>query len=196
MEWTTTDTIALAKHSCSQCHGLGLRGGDGTSDEPCNCVLRTIFRTCYARFRHCASKEKHISHASVEFVAGREGKFSWGRKDEEYIADFCLVSRRALEDYQYRIFKFHFLLEADWKLCTRRLNIDRGNFFHEVYRIEQKLGRVFRELEPYGLYPLDEYFHGPRYVPARDWGFRSAGMSLPLAASRGALRAPLLARIA
>jgi hypothetical protein len=30
-----------------------------------------------------------------------------------------------------------------------------------VYRIEQKLGRVFRELEPYSLFPLDEYFHGP-----------------------------------
>jgi hypothetical protein len=38
--------------------------------------------------------------------------------------------------------------------------MDRGNFFHEVYRIEQRLGRVFRELQPYGLYPLDEYFGG------------------------------------
>jgi hypothetical protein len=30
-----------------------------------------------------------------------------------------------------------------------------------VYRIEQKLGRVFRELEPYALFPVNEYFHGP-----------------------------------
>jgi len=29
-----------------------------------------------------------------------------------------------------------------------------------VYRIEQALGRIFRELKPYGLFPLDEYFHG------------------------------------
>ena len=61
-----------------------------------------------------------------------------------------------------RGFKYHFLLGADWKLCTRQLKIDRGNFFHAVYRIEQKLGRVFRELEPYPLYPLEEYFHGQR----------------------------------
>ena len=27
-----------------------------------------------------------------------------------------------------------------------------------VYRIEQKLGRAFRELKPYPLFPLDEYF--------------------------------------
>jgi hypothetical protein len=39
--------------------------------------------------------------------------------------------------------------------------MDRGNFFHAVYRIEQKLGRVFRELEPYSLFPVDDYFHGP-----------------------------------
>ena len=39
--------------------------------------------------------------------------------------------------------------------------MDRGMFFHAIYRIEQKLGRKFRELEPYALFPLDEYFHGP-----------------------------------
>ncbi|HXN46435.1 MAG TPA: hypothetical protein VN893_07325 [Bryobacteraceae bacterium] len=101
-----------------------------------------------------------MSKISLEFVAGRERNFSWGRKDEEYIADFVLVSRRTLSELEYKVFKFHFLLGADWKLCCRRLAIDRGNFFHAVYRIERTLGRVFRELEPYGLFPLDEYFHG------------------------------------
>ena len=48
----------------------------------------------------------------------------------------------------FRIFRFHFLLGADWKLCCRRLNIDRGTFFHAVYRIEQKLGRAYREIRP------------------------------------------------
>ena len=85
---------------------------------------------------------------------------TWGRKDEEYIADFCLISKRVLDEEEYRIFKFHYLLGADWKLCCRRLKMDRGNFFHAVYRIQQKLGRVFRELQPYALYPLDEYFGG------------------------------------
>jgi len=125
-------------------------------------VLRAIFRACYARFRYCATKEKHMSRTSAELIPGREGKLVWGRKDEEYVADFCLVSRRHLNDFEYKIFKYHFLLGADWKLCTRKLGIDRGNFFHAVYRIEQKLGRVFRELEPYGLFPIDEYFHGQR----------------------------------
>jgi hypothetical protein len=74
------------------------------------------------------------------------------------MADFVLVSRRTLDECEYSIFKFHFLLAADWRLCCRRLNMDRGIFFHSVYRIEEKLGRVFRELQPYGLFPLDQYF--------------------------------------
>jgi hypothetical protein len=56
------------------------------------------------------------------------------------------------------------MLGADWKLCSRKLGIDRGNFFHAIYRIEQKLGRVFRELQPYPLFPVDEYFQGPSRV--------------------------------
>jgi hypothetical protein len=76
------------------------------------------------------------------------------------MADFCLVSRRALDDFEHRIFRYHHLLGADWRLCCRQLHMDRGDFFHAVYRIEQKLGRVFAELEPYSLYPLREYFNG------------------------------------
>jgi hypothetical protein len=38
--------------------------------------------------------------------------------------------------------------------------LDRGTFFHSIYRIEQRLGRVFAELEPYALYPVSEYFGG------------------------------------
>jgi hypothetical protein len=36
--------------------------------------------------------------------------------------------------------------------------MDRGNFFHAIYRIERTLGKTFAELRPYPLYPLDEYF--------------------------------------
>ena len=109
-----------------------------------------------------------MSHVRLEIVGGQDRRQVWGRKDEEYIADFCLVSKRFLDEFEYKLFRFHFLLGADWKLCSRQLHIDRGNFFHAVYRIEQKLGRTFRELEPYPLYPLDEYFNGPsRFTPLR-----------------------------
>lgn len=160
MQWTRSETLALAQQSCSICYGLGLRPGRCGASTPCNCVFRAIFRACYARFRQCASKEKHISRVSLEANPGRQRRSVWGLKNEEFIADFCLVSRRVLEEDQYRIFKYHYLLGADWTLCCRKLKVDRGTFFHEVYRIEQKLGRTFRELEPHALFPLDEYFNG------------------------------------
>lgn len=167
MEWTRSHTLALAPNSCAFCRGLGLQIGR-RGDNACSCVLRAIFRACYARFRYCITKEKYMSRVSPEYSPGKDRTIAWGRKDEEYIADFCLVSRRALEEDEHKIFRFHFLLGADWKLCCRTMKMDRGNFFHAVYRIEQKLGKVFRELKPYPLYPLDEYFNGNiRRLPPR-----------------------------
>ena len=161
MEWTRSQTLALALPGCAQCRGSGLRLGKKADVSPCNCVLRSIFRICYDRFVRCVQQERHLSKVSLEPDRGRQRPGTWGRKDEEYIADFTLVARRTLDDAEHRLFRFHFILGADWKLCARWLGLDRGNFYHAVYRIEQKLGRVFRELEPYPLFPLDEYFHGP-----------------------------------
>jgi hypothetical protein len=130
-----------------------------------------------------------MSQARLEMVGGKERREIWGRKDEEFIADFCLVSKRVLEEYEYKVFRFHYLLGADWHVCCRRLNLDKGTFFHSIYRIEQKLGRVFRELQPYPLFPLDEYFGGSvrGRVPAEYENM----VSMPIPVRNGALRPPL-----
>jgi hypothetical protein len=53
-------------------------------------------------------------------------------------------------------------------MCCRRLGMEKGHFFHSLYRIEAKLGRYYRELEPYPLFPLEDYFHGGwKGVPAQ-----------------------------
>jgi hypothetical protein len=161
-EWNRSETIAVAKESCSQCHGLGLRARSASRrgpEAPCNCVLREIFRSCYARFRYCVEKEKHMSRVRLEIIGGRDRRAVWGRKDEEFIADFCLVSRRLLNEFEQKVFRFHFLLGADWKLICRKTGMNRGNFFHNLYRVQQKLGQTFSELRPYPLFPLDDYFY-------------------------------------
>jgi hypothetical protein len=157
-------------------------------------VLRGIFRACYGRFRHCCEKEKHLSKCSLEFKPGSNNRSTWGRKNEEYCADFILIARRVLTPEEYRIFNFHFLLGADWKLCCMRLKMDRGLFFHAIYRIQQTLGRTFRELEPYAWYPLDEYFDGgvrtadptPKEIASKVLPFPQPGSSMKVPLRRAA----------
>lgn len=166
--WTRSDTLAMALDSCTSCRGTGILVNSRAKMRPCNCVLRSIFRVCYNRFMQCSLKEKHMTKATLETGAGGNSQtYRWSRKDEEFVADFYLVSKRTLDPQEWDIFRFHFLLGADWRLCCRRLNMDRGQFFHSVYRIEQKLGRTFKELEPYALFPVDQYFGG--YAVQSDW---------------------------
>jgi hypothetical protein len=160
MNWTRSETLALAQQSCVLCYGLGLRELHLGAPTPCACVFRAVFRACFNRFREYVGSERRISQVSLEAIPGKKHRAVYSRKDEEYVADFVLVSRRMLNGADYQLFKFHFLLGADWKLCTRRLGVDRGSFYHQVYRIQERLGRVFAELEPYALFPVDEYFSG------------------------------------
>ena len=162
MLWTRSETIALAQQSCVLCYGLGLRETRQGASTPCACVFRAVFRACFNCFRECHDTERRMSTISLEPIPGARNRCVYSRKDEEYIADFTLVSRRVLSESDYQIFKFHFLLGADWKLCCKRLGMDRGSFYHQVYRIQERLGRVYAELKPYALFPLDEYFRSNR----------------------------------
>lgn len=160
----------MAQQSCSFCYGLGMREGRSGKCLPCNCVFRSIFRAVYGRFRQCAEKEKSVSRISLESNPGRNRKYTWALKNEEFMADFTLVSRRVLADdpVSLDIFKWHFLLGGDWMLCCAKLGLDRGAFFHEVYRMQQRLGRAFRELAPHALFPLDQYFNSSAGRPIVD----------------------------
>ena len=95
MEWTQSDTLALAAVNCAHCNGTGLVNLKKGSENPCKCVFRAIFRACYARFVECSTKEKHLSHVRLE-RSPSGGRVTWGRKDEEYAADFFLVTKRTL----------------------------------------------------------------------------------------------------
>jgi hypothetical protein len=153
---------------CAQCHGLGMRRSEHRGTLlPCDCVFRAIFRVCHKRFRECVLMEKRISTVTLDWSdGGASGRRSYGRKIEEYIADFSLTGRRILDETQYAIFRYHFLLGADWRLCCRYLKMEKGNFFHKVYRVMALLGREFAETQPYALFPLDEYFGGVVARPA------------------------------
>lgn len=154
--------VAMALATCTRCNGTGV-----AQESVCSCVNRGVFRSVMNKFRECASGAHHLRPRSME-RSGPQGKTPAGSKSSEYLADVCIIAKRALTEADFRLFQFHYLQGADWKLCCQRLGMSRGNFFHVCYRTEETLGRVFRELKPYPLYPLDEYFQAfTRTVDAR-----------------------------
>ena len=172
MDWNRSNAIGLAMASCTKCGGHGMRRRRrGHKESPCNCVFRSIFRACYGRFREYATVGAQTGSVSVELTHGPMGYRFFSRKREEFIADFCLTAQRELNEEEYKIFRYFFVLRADWKLCSRFTGLDRGNCFHAIYRVEEKLGRAFANLKPYQLYPIDEYMAGSvrtsRVVPDR-----------------------------
>lgn len=159
--WDRSSTIGLANARCVCCAGLGTRINRAGQSVPCACVLRAIFKACHNRFRRCVEQDKSTTCVQLERIGagGRSRGVCFGRKTEEFIADFYLMAQRILTPgLEWDLFRYHYLLGADWSLCARRLGLTRGNIFHAFYRIEERLGGAFRETVPYSLYPLDGYF--------------------------------------
>lgn len=106
-----------------------------------------------------------------QYCRGNSRGRMYSLKGSEYIADFTLVVKRVLgRPVDREIFRLHFLDGLDWRSCCRLIGIDRGNFFHAIYRIEQRAGRALAEVKPYPLYPLREYFSPmPMEVRTREY---------------------------
>ena len=175
MEWTHSDVIGLANVRCANCGGSGLlrigrppapaklrwsTQSDHRRNSPCNCVLRNIFRACLQRFHDCATTSGYCSVVKYEYSPGVDAMRSWGRHAEDYKADLYLIAKRTLSASDFQIFRLHFLLGCEWSVCCRLLKLAKHTFFHSSYRVQQQLGRVYRETRPYSLFPLDEYFGG------------------------------------
>lgn len=169
--------IALALEKCASCFGMGLYQPHNRGAKTCKCVLRAVFRACYNKYKSCSAAPPRLSSCSLRRCAKNGGargsnssaacgpgvRLRYGHPNAEYTADFVSIAKRtlgAIDSFRYRVFDLHFLRGQDWRGCTAKLGVDRGTFFHEVYRIEAALGMAFRETAPFALWPLDEYFHG------------------------------------
>jgi len=167
----------IALDGCFRCGGTGELGRrrpilDGAT-KTCSCVLRHIFRECFNRYLYC--RDVRVECCVERIRSG--GGYVAGFKTVEYMADFQNVGLRTLAEssVETSVFRFHFLFGADWKLCCRKLGMDRGEFFHAVYRVEDRLGWAFCNLKPYALWPVREYFTGQRmYLREMDLQHTSA----------------------
>jgi hypothetical protein len=146
-EWTDVDVRTSAHPKCNRCHGTGWFELGTTV---CNCVFRSIFEACYRQYISTNPYTSRVVSCGITV----------GRPSEEYAADFVMVGRRALADRPLllEVFNLYIVSGLDTVTCLRKLNLNQGLFFRRVFSIKQVLGRAFRELRPYPLYPVNEYF--------------------------------------
>lgn len=135
--------LAIASVGCHRCLGLGEWRG-----QVCGCALRGMFREVWGRWLRAMASDREMS------VCAEKG-WCYGRPVEEFLADVELTARRALRGLEWRIFDLHFVGGREWRDCCRRLGLDRGAFFHAVYRIMERLGRVWQSVR---IWPLRDYF--------------------------------------
>jgi hypothetical protein len=155
--------LAAALNTCARCHGFGQTPGHWGHAIACNCALRRVFRDCLSRYWH--EQENMVRGNSAVRLEAFQSAVCRGRrshtylvcanKSAEYSADFVITARAELRPWELELFDRHFLKGEPWYRCIGPLHIDRGNFFHAVYRIERTLGQALIER---GMYPTRDYF--------------------------------------
>ena len=83
------------------------------------------------------------------------GTLLYGYKNIEFGVDMDLIAKRALTPMQYFIFTRYHTWGLVWSSVCYKVGMNRGNFFHEVYAIEARLGQALMETN---LFPPQKYF--------------------------------------
>jgi hypothetical protein len=140
--------LALAKRECIYREGTGM-----LSRSICNCVYREAFRHCFRMFFKLEQEPKFLSRVDLTRDGPRGSRStSDGLHNFNFSRPKRRVLRRLLSDDQAhaerrRVESFQAPLPGrrDMEMCCQQLKIDRGPFFHAVYRIQNKLGRAYIE---------------------------------------------------
>jgi hypothetical protein len=107
-------------------------------------VLRAVARLCISRARDIERSHPHPHY------------LRWTR-DAEYSAEIWIVARRQLNAKQWIIYREYLINDRPWAEVDKHVRHGRGNFFHEVYRTEEKLGAA---LIGSPMFPPATYFAG------------------------------------
>jgi predicted DNA-binding protein (UPF0251 family) len=155
--YVTTGTIRqIAEAAIASRRRVGMLASP-VARKSSGCEYQSIFRACLDRFRSC-SNGAVMGTVNWAFVSGSGGRRCYGRKREEFKADFVIVARRALDVTQYEAFKLYFIEGLGCRACSLRMQVETAVFYRLVYRIERILGKAYAEVKPYALYPLAGYF--------------------------------------
>jgi hypothetical protein len=160
----------LADMRCTRCARVdGIAVGyrilqRGLAPQICGCVFRSAFRAVMGK--RAAILREYPPGVQLERMPVKGGGFSftYSIPAAEYLADLTLSARRRLTAAQWPLFDLHYFHGMDWKGCLPKLarmgldsGKDKGNFFHECYRVEEAMGREWLEI---GMAPAGRYFRG------------------------------------
>ena len=164
--------VALSKPSCRRCAGLGaIRTRRGY--RTCVCVLRRVFHACLTSYHHCEASMGSAGAVQYERVGHAQGRCAIvaSFKRAEYAADFILLARRVLahRPVELAVFEAYHVDGLEWRVAVPRVNrilhpprpLNRGSFFHAVYRAESLIAAAIVASQPYSLFP-------PRLYPLRN----------------------------
>lgn len=146
--WHRAEVLMLARQHCQFCRGLGVT----ENDFICNCVYQRAFSECYRRFQK-VQLDQSCGRTTCDFM----GTY-YARNSENFLSDFWIVGRKNLEDVDQQVFRWNVVRGFDDHVCCKVLKLTQVDLRNSVNRIEQRLGRVFHELEPYPLHPTRNYF--------------------------------------
>lgn len=108
MQWSRSETLALALQSCTHCYGMGTRIGRLGKTSACKCVFREIFRSCLRKFEEIQRGYSPLGKLDARQNWRASLHQSFGMKNAEYSADFLLVAKRTLgaDSLEYKLFGF------------------------------------------------------------------------------------------
>lgn len=155
----------LADERCTACAGFGRRIAKRSTHEYCGCVLKRVSRIVLDRLRTHEQAPPHWN-------------FHRWTRDAEFAADVLLTAKRTLDEKQLIIYRSYLLDERPWFEVEPKTKLGRGNFFHEVYRVEERLGRAFLDSP---VFPPQAYFSGMQDAEGVSLIYRmfSGGDSMP-----------------
>jgi hypothetical protein len=158
MPITPRQAFYLAPTDCLTCQGAGIV--PGTVHNVCDCVCRVIFHTCYAKFRDCQERAASTQTMTLELhYDGRDSRYAWARRHEDYCADFINAAKRVLPDVHFKIFRWQFLLGVSPKQIAPRVELTRRMVEIILHDSEPQVGREIDRMHPHSLYPPRDYLH-------------------------------------
>lgn len=162
--------MVQARPGCGLCAGFGRMGVRGA---PCTCAYRGIFTECLEKFRALVESRDGIGRDCF-LELSRAGPVMASLKQVEFMVDFETVAKRPLSALRRQILELHFLQGMEWRPCSARLRMDRGNFWHEAYKVMEESGKALANA---GVWPLDEYFGARRVQSLSTGNSRYAGLA-------------------